>query len=65
MYPNTGNKLCYQDRENLERDQYEDRKVRLSSGSEVDVTYYSDGTSIVHYGGPCSSVCYDANGEEC
>lgn len=35
------------------------------SGSETEVTYYSDGSSTVHFGGPCGPSNYDENGEEC
>lgn len=41
------------------------RMERTPSGSEVAVTRYEDGSSTVHWGGPCGSTSYDENGEEC
>lgn len=43
----------------------EETTQELSSGSSVPVTNYSDGSSTVHFGGPCGPVDYDENGEEC
>jgi len=40
-------------------------KERTISGSDVEVTRYSDGSSTYHHGGPCGSSDYDENGEEC
>jgi hypothetical protein len=40
-------------------------KRRLGSGSEVDVTDWSDGSSTHHFGGPVGDVEFDENGEEC
>ena len=39
--------------------------IKTSGGGEVDVTTYSDGSSKVHFGGPCGSVDYDEFGREC
>lgn len=64
MYNSKRKKLCYEDRETLDRSDYKDSSVRVN-GSDVDVTYYSDGTSKVHWGGPCGSSNYDQYGEEC
>lgn len=41
------------------------QRVRGPSGQEEDVTYYSDGSSTRHGGGPCGPMNYDENGEEC
>ena len=35
------------------------------TGGTVDVTYYKNGKSTVHWGGPCGDSHYDENGEEC
>lgn len=35
------------------------------SGSETEVTYYSDGSYTYHHGGPCGSTHYDKYGNEC
>lgn len=35
------------------------------SGNLVKVTRYSDGSSTVHWGGPCGSTSYDEYGNEC
>lgn len=40
-------------------------KERGPSGSEHEVTRYSDGSSTVHFGGMGGHVDYDENGEEC
>jgi hypothetical protein len=34
-------------------------------GSKVKQTRFSDGSSIVHFGGPCGSSRFDECGEEC
>ena len=52
-------------KERFTDDKKEESKVKLSSGSYIDVTYYSDGSSTHHFGGPCGSTDYDENGEEC
>lgn len=39
-------------------------KERGISGTEHEVTRYSDGSSTHHFGGPCGSSDYDENGEE-
>lgn len=48
-----------------ERKDYVDEMEDNGTGGKVRVTRYSDGTSTVHWGGPCGSVNYDENGEEC
>jgi len=35
------------------------------TGGTVEVTYYKNGKSTVHWGGPCGDSHYDENGEEC
>lgn len=32
--------------------------------TKVDVTYHNDGSSTVHWGGPCGDSDYYENGEE-
>ena len=36
-----------------------------NAGGKVEVSRYSDGTSTVHWGGPCGSSNYDEYGREC
>lgn len=57
-------RLCNQDREKMERQDYSERKER-NNGSDISVTRYRDGSSTVHWGGPCGSTNYDEFGEEC
>lgn len=64
MYTNQ-NKMCYQDHENLSPDDYTTKNVRNNTGGYNKITYYSDGTSTVHWGGPCGSTNYNEYGEEC
>lgn len=40
-------------------------KVRNNSGGYNEVTYYSDGSSTTHFGGPVGDVNYDKYGREC
>lgn len=51
------------------RDRTEDdvsvRTKERHNGADIDVTYYKDGSSKVHWGGPCGSTSYDEYGEEC
>lgn len=35
------------------------------TGGKVKVTRYADGSSTVHWGGPCGPMHYDKFGEEC
>lgn len=39
--------------------------VEHVNGTKVPVTRYRDGSSTVHWGGPCPDTHYDAYGEEC
>jgi len=39
--------------------------VSDQTGGTVEVTYYNNGHSTVHWGGPCGDQSYDENGEEC
>lgn len=59
MYPSnytTGDDAEYGDSEtNWESD---------GTGGEVEVTRRSDGSSTVHWGGPCGSTNYNEYGEE-
>lgn len=50
-------------RENDDDDYYE--KTEKWQGEDLRTTVYSDGSSTVHWGGPCGSTQYDAYGEEC
>jgi hypothetical protein len=36
-----------------------------NTGGKVAVTRFKDGSSTVHWGGPCGPMSYDKNGEEC
>ena len=68
MYPNDRDPMSSRDeREKSTYDQsdYSDEQEILPSGSPVNITRYSDGSSTVNWGGPCGSTNYDANGEEC
>lgn len=38
---------------------------KTPTGGEVQVTRYSDGSSTVHFGGPCGPQNYNEFGEEC
>jgi hypothetical protein len=40
-------------------------KERTIDGSEVDKTYWSDGSTTTHWGGPVGDSESDENGEEC
>lgn len=43
----------------------ERKKEKTSSGSEVEKTYFTDGSSITHNGGPIGDTCADELGNEC
>lgn len=43
----------------------ERKKEKEPTGGEVEKTYYSDGSSRVHWGGPTGPQDYDEFGEEC
>lgn len=64
----------YNDKNNAQKDSknslFEDKNSkeeteRLTSGTSVKVTRYSDGSSKVHFGGPVGDVNFDENGEQC
>jgi hypothetical protein len=57
--------MCYRDRENMNRDDFEEGYEDDNTGGKVRVSRYSDGTTTVHHGGPCGDSHYDENGEEC
>lgn len=64
--PNPMASRSQREKDRLEEGQdYNRRKVRGPSGTEEDVTYYADGSSTRHCGGPCGPMNYDENGEEC
>lgn len=52
-------------KDSYDRSDYQRAKESDNTGGEVEVTRYRDGSSTVHWGGPCSPTNYDANGEEC
>lgn len=52
--------MCYQDLEDLDRGDFRDVVV-----DDDHVTYFSDGTSTRHGGGPAGDMHYDKYGEEC
>lgn len=43
----------------------EEGKLTIPGGSQIDVTYYSDGSSTHHFGPMAGDCNYDENGEEC
>jgi len=57
--------MCHAPIETLDQSDYSTGKERTPSGNEVEVTRFSDGSSKVHFGGPCGSQTYDEYGEEC
>jgi len=66
MYQNWNEKkMCYSSRDSFSREDFEERMVDDGTGGKVEVIYYSDGTSTVHWGGPCGDSHYDEFGEEC
>lgn len=58
-------RLCYKRLEDLEPDQYKTSLEDYHTGGKIKVTRYADGTSRVHWGGPCGDTCYNEYGEEC
>lgn len=42
-----------------------DGMTATTSGEDVPVTRFSDGSFTVHWGGPCGSETYDEYGNEC
>jgi hypothetical protein len=69
MYRNNKNPMCnWNDDSFSEDDRKKTRKVRErsgSTGSEERITYYPDGSSIRHGGGPTGDTHYNDIGEEC
>jgi hypothetical protein len=58
--------MCNEAEENIHpRDRRTVTKISPSTGSKEKMTYFSDGSSIRHCGGPCGPMHYDENGEEC
>lgn len=49
-----------QERDRYDQSDYEEQTDK--NGTKT--TYYKDGSSTVHWGGPCGSSSYDENGEE-
>ena len=64
MYYNS-NKMCYKSHDDLDESDYTTKSVRNNTGGYNKITYYADGTTTVHWGGPCGSTSYDENGQEC
>lgn len=56
--------MCNRDKRTLSEDDYKESRFD-HYGDRVRRTDYSDGSSTVKWGGPCSPTNYDSNGEEC
>ena len=50
-----------EEKDRFDRDDYREAVDR--NGTKT--IHYKDGSSTVHWGGPCGSTNYDQNGEEC
>jgi hypothetical protein len=57
--------LCKQKDEDVSFEDRKEDEIELPSGSKVKVTRFSDGSSTVHWGGPCGDSQYNDLGEEC
>lgn len=58
-------KMCRRDTDRMSRGDYYTTTERDNTGGSVDKTYFSDGSSITHHGGPCGPSYSDEYGREC
>lgn len=65
MYYNHKNNAQRAREEGFEDEDSIEVEETTNSGTKLKVTYYSDGSSTSHFGGPVGSTDYDENGDEC
>ena len=68
MYPpyDSKSRQCYESEDDLsDEDIVSDKYEPTPTGGKVRVKRFRDGSSSVHWGGPCGVAYYDEFGREC